>query len=209
MSIVLKVFVLLMGAALLLAVASRVSDGQVHAQQSPSLSASLSLANVYLELSNHSGSWWFNIDGGTCVRVGPGFYSGVLDYEPGAYGVKAYKSENGCDNAHSHSILGESTITFTNSSVRLDAYVYYGGYVYLVLVGHTGDWWYDIDDGDCMATTSRSHGPIHGYGQPSDWTMTIRAYSDGGCANQIDQTDLDMPATVLWSSVSDGKVALT
>ena len=260
-------------------------DGQVHAQQSPSLSASLSQANVYLELSNHSGSWWFRIGGGSCAKsdaatvgpirgygqpsewtmtiraysdsacaseigfttldmpatrllteaigkefhvqvlnfnyfwwfrikngscagAGPGFYSGVLDYEPGVYGIKAYKSSNGCLHDYSHSILGEGTITITNSSIRLDA-AGGDGDVYLRIVVHSGDWWYKIGDGDCMATDSRTHGPIRGYGQPSEWTMTIRAYSDSACANEIASTTLDMPATGLSASVRTGEVEFT
>ena len=369
MSIVLKVFVLLMGAALLLSVASRVSDGQVHAQQSPSLSASLSLANVYLELSNHSGSWWFSIDGGTCTQsdtaaVGPirgygqpsewtmtiraysdsacsseiasttldmpatglsasvrtgevaftlskysldwwlrigsgdcanvsGKTTSIVPDQAGQFTARAYRSEADCTAAGSN--LGETTynVTIDDMALVLSASAS-DGVVAITLSKHDGsaypngwwfrinngsctatsgstvgnirgyhrtydwtmniraysdsgcsvdvayttldmpaislsasvsdgavslqlshyptdwiDWWFRIDNGSCAQAQGKTVGNIRGYGQPSDWTMTIRAYSDGGCGNQIGQTALDMPATVLWSSVSDGKVSLT
>ena len=145
---------------------------------------------------------------GSYAGAGPGFYNGVLDYEPGVYGVKAYNSANGCAHDHFHAILGEGAITITNNSVRLDADVGNGDFS-LRIVGHSGDWWYSIYDGDCMETDSRNYGPIRGYGQPSEWTMTIRAYSDSACANEIASTTLDMPATGLSASVRTGEVEFT
>ena len=106
---------------------------------------------------------------------------------------------------------GEDNEIHARGGPGLDATVAYGGEVWLRLSSNHSDWWFAIDGGDCVETDSRTHGPIHGYGQAYDWTLTARAYSDSACSdsNLIASATLAMPATSLASSVRTGEVEFT
>ena len=171
-----------------------------------SLSASVNDANeVSLTLSNFAGDWWRSIDGGDCVRATERTVGGITDYQDGAHAAKAYGSESDCGAGQNE--LGEATFYLLVS--RLSASTS-GGKVDITLSNYDSGWWFRVENGSCSQAFGSTVSGISGYGQPNDWVMTIKAYSDGGCGVEIASATLDMPATALSASVSDGgKVDLT
>ena len=175
-----------------------------------SLSASVSGELVRLTVSNYALNWWYKIGDGACAEVSGKTTGDISGYQAGTYSAKAYKNSNGCNNDIAYIKLGETSFTIETPAPTpsLSASVSDGA-VSLTLSNHDSGWWFRIGNGSCTQASGSTVSGISGYGQPNDWTMTIKAYSDSGCANLLDTATLDMPATGLSASVSDGKVALT
>ena len=205
MSLILKGTVLLVGIALLLVAISEVRDGQSHAQESPSLSASLSGSGVALTLSNHdSDDWLYEINDFGCFSVS-GQTVNVAGYLSGAYTAKAYRNWDDCAgerNSLAQTTFGSGSVPSLSASVS-------DGVVTLTLSNYPHDWWYEIGWDGCKKVSSSASVEVRGYGNHSGETLYIGAYLASNCYGYVDETSLTLPATSLSASVTGTSVSLT
>ena len=129
--------------------------------------------SVDLALSDGPTSWWYKNASDSCTSASGTAANDLTGYAVGSHTVTAY-SDSYC-----RYDIAEASFTIAHTHT-LDVSIN-GGTIYLRLV-HTGDWWYQVDDGSCTKASSRNEGPISGL---SAGSHTATAYRDSGCVTAM------------------------
>ena len=146
-----------------------------------------------LELTQHTGSWYYKADTGphstTCSAEQTGTTANLTGLTPGAtYSYKAY-SDNGCaDVIASARAFTTNTPVLTASYGNTVATLALSGWVAGTGDGKDGNWHYKADSSPHAAcsSTAQTSAFAHLSGLTANTAYTYTAYSDGNCANAID-----------------------
>ena len=92
------------------------------------------------------------------------------------------------DWTRNYSKKGDATFAIPNAN--LSATLNGDWSVSLTLPDGPTNWWYEIDDGDCVGVSGRTASDIAGLGSG---TYSVKAYSDSGCGNQIADATFTIP----------------